>query len=115
MTEIKRACNLIGMALDGFEVKEMFEVVRTDETGEENISLGFLENGKIANGYANCQTDSRSVRTVSRSILTDGKVGFILKIEPIRFIDEKQAKQEIIDKGSAKLSAIERELISGSF
>jgi hypothetical protein len=111
---IKRVADLFGKDLSGFKVKEMFEVVEFGGDGQAENSLGFLENGEIADGFVACQTNPQHFRTVSRSILTDGKVGFILKVDPVGFIDEGGAKQAIIEKGLAMLSGIQRKLITSA-
>jgi hypothetical protein len=110
--EIKRVADLFGRDLGDFVVKEMFEVLKFEGDGKALTSLGFLENKEIAEGFANCQRCPQHMTIVSRSILTDGKIGFILKVDAVHLLNEGRAKQAIIDYELAKLSPVGRKLIA---
>jgi len=102
--------DLLEMSLEGFSVKELIEVFKTDNDGIKVSSLGFFQSEKIAKGFAQIQVDANWHGTGKHFVLTNGKNGFVIG-DSIKILDDEEGKLKIAQKARAKLSLEEAEAL----
>gem|GEM_PF-1541028 len=98
---------MVGVDLKDFTVKIMTEIYGVDDKGGRVRSYGFLEDAELAEGFVEAQMNSKDFRTRECSVLTDGKNGFLLNVEPVHLKHIDTAEEAVLEKARAKLSPLE--------
>ncbi|OGI90377.1 hypothetical protein A2911_00070 [Candidatus Nomurabacteria bacterium RIFCSPLOWO2_01_FULL_40_15] len=106
------ALGLVNKPLDGFSVKTMTEVYRTDEDGRKVKATAYFFDPSVARAWIDGLADMHYHKEKHVLVLTDGFRAFLLNPEPIEITGDEHARLEIRDKALAKLTPAERAVLS---
>ncbi len=103
--------NLVGQ-LQGFEIKEFFEVFSVDEQGLSPKTIGYFKDSKVAKAFAG--EDNQSRRSYPVYILTNGTIHILLPNEEMKnpkFFNDEEETLRLKNLALEKLSQADKDLL----
>lgn len=102
--------DFVGKSLDGFVLREMTEVYKTDNDGRKSRSVGFFQNPDVAEAFAGNQQDANWHQTAKHLVFTNGEEGFLIG-QAVTLLDDEEAALKAREAALAKLTPAERALL----